>query len=463
MAPDLRRGQKRGSHPGTGQEGSGSQPNDASTVRTLGDAIAEGVRKELLELWARDDPDSLKVSLVDPIVASLAPALAEKLVEVAKNLFPNLTVEAGSPLPQAPARPVGGSLGQHAIEHADLLDHLQAFLSSHDLLQDQAETRSFLKTQVATQLPMSHPWQRWLCGGCALLLPADAVLSLSAVTAPVLLADYWLTSVGHEDEDTNSGQGGSPLHGGEGFPAGAPQGLAKAMRCRRRVFALERELIAREKAEAEREAFEKAERAKSEARLMDVNRALEDKLKVRTEELRRAGQKIIEAQRVVDDTRSQLAAKKKEIAQLKYQLDQKQANDRDHEAREQQHNRAVLRQAAHQSLLYEKAKKQIDMLSRCHHGEEIAELLKELAMPQMNPETLSTMTENMEADFMTRIKHRKEQYGAVLGDLEDSIAKKRSEYDQVCKMLKDKENAYQYATMAAARAANVQIFEALAS
>merc|ERR1712217_945650 len=92
---------------------------------------------------------------------------------------------------------------------------------------------------------------------------------------------------------------------------------------------------------------------------------------------KRAGQKIIEAQRNVDDARSQLAERKREIAQLKYQLDQDNEIRREAQLREQEHSRSVLRAAARASLAKENSRKRADLLQKCLTGgnEALAQLL----------------------------------------------------------------------------------------
>merc|ERR1711939_783746 len=112
---------------------------------------------------------------------------------------------------------------------------------------------------------------------------------------------------------------------------------------------------------------------------MEVNHQLEDRLKARTEELRRAGQKIIEAQRNVDDARSQLSERKREIAQLKYQLDQDNEIKRKEQLREQEHSRSLLRAAARANLAKENSKKRADLLDKFLGGgnEALADLLNQ--------------------------------------------------------------------------------------
>lgn len=388
-------------------------------------------------MWMTIDPATLNVELVDEIMSVLGPLMVDRLVELVNRCVPNLNVDASTRLPEAPVRPVGGSLGRRAMEHLELLEELQGFLSSHDLLENEHDARGHLKKAVATHLPMSHPWQRWLCGGCALLFPPETVLSLSATVAPVMLMSKWLPTL---SSDSDGDISDNAVFEKESLAQGAPQGLARALRCRRRVFALERELVARAHAERERAAFEKAEREKSEARLMEVNHQLEERIRVRSEEVRRAGQKIIEAQRSVDECRAQLAEKKREIAQLKYQLEQTTSIRKDNEAREHEHNRAVLRSAARESSMRERAKERVDTLSRVLHGEEVAELLKG-GIPDASGSEI--MLEKIETEFEVRLQKRKDQYDAALRDFERKVDKKRQEYDEVCRRIREKK-AEQY-------------------
>lgn len=404
-------------------------------MNTVGSAIASCLQRELLQLWATVDPTTLNVELVEKINSELAPLLSDRLLDLANRCVPHLNVDASTRLLEAPKRPVGGSLGSRAVEHLELLEELQGFLSSHDLLENNTEARSHLKKAVAAQLPMSHPWQRWLCGGCALLLPPETVLSLSATVAPVLLANKWLSTL---NNDSDGEMAENAVFEKESLAQGAPQGLARALRCRRRVFALERELVARAHAEKERAAFEKAEREKSEARLMEVNHQLEERIRVRSEEVRRAGQKIIEAQRSVDECRAQLTEKKREIAQLKYQLEQSTSIRKDNEAREHEHNRAVLRSAARESNMHERAKVRVDLLQKCLKGEPVAELLKE-TVPDVSGTDI--MLDQIEAEFGVRLRRRKEQYDTALQDFERKIEKKRQEYNEICRRIRDKKGS----------------------
>jgi len=417
-----------------GAQDAGNSAQDGSP-NTVGQAIAVSFRKQLLHLWANADPKSLSVSMVDAVVAALAPALVDSLINVANRLFPGLGVELATPLPAPEARPVGGGSGHEASNHSALLEELHSFLSSHNLLADEAEVRSFLKEEVSPKLPMNHPWQRWLCGGCALLLPADAVLSICSISAPALLARRWVSTPHAADDEDATATAGDPQ---DSAPAGSPQSAARALRCRKRVFALERELVAREHAQREREAFDKAERAKSEARLMDINRQLEERLKVKAEELRRAGQKIIEAQRGIDDARAQLTEKKHRISKLEYQIGLNKNSSEECEAKEKEYGRRMLRLAVQESALGEREHRRVLKLQGVlGAGSDLPASLLQAQDEMLNLDQSSGLFERLEAQFKERLQHRREQHNAALRQFEHHMEAKRAEYALICKQIED--------------------------
>ena len=67
-------------------------------------------------------------------------------------------LELSGTLPEAAVRLVAGNGPEDALEHQDLLEELQGFLSSHDLLADCSEARAALKKEV----PSSHYYVRSL-------------------------------------------------------------------------------------------------------------------------------------------------------------------------------------------------------------------------------------------------------------------------------------------------------------
>jgi hypothetical protein len=376
----------------------------------------------------------LSVSLVDTTVAVLAPALAIEVSDLAGKRLPGLHVSADSPLPVEPAWHAG-------TEHGELAEELEGFLASHDLRSSRPELRQQLKKEIASQLPVTHPWQRWLAGGCPLLLNPDAVRAVGTAATQALLTAGQRGWPALADEGDNSS---SSMYGRDALPVGAPQGLARALQCRRRVFALERELVARENSERGRESFDRLEQRKNETRLMEVNRQLEEKLRVRTEELRRAGQKIIEAQRSVDDARTQLAQRKREIEQLKYQVGQDAELRQENLAREQELKRSMLRCAARESVMQERAKKRADRLQNCLQDTGgAADLVREAAPDE---ELSSKLIDKIEAEFAVRLRRRKEQYEEALRDFDRQIEVKRSEHKDVCKKLRECNIAYSRAS-----------------
>lgn len=372
-------------------------------METVQSAVSVALRKELLHLWANADPNSLTVGLVDHIVALLAPALVERLVAVASQRLPALLrgVRPSSPLPEVPMRATHG--GGTCTEHEELEEELRGFLGSHDLLAEQAEARANLKKNVAAKLAMLHPWQRWLCGGSALLLPAGTVLSFCAVVAPALLAAAAF-------QGPSDSQGEEPTVGeennGETMQEQQQLGVPHAtlLRCRRRIFALERELAAREKAERERRAAEKVERDQVNQRLMDVNKQLEEKLKTRTEDLKRASQKLGEAQLGAEEAKTQLTERRKEVTQLRYQLEGNLNLRRNSEIREKEHNRALLRSAAREVCARQRAQERAEKLEKCLRGEPLAELIRE---PSPDWDSEKVRVDHIQAQLESKLVKRK--------------------------------------------------------
>jgi len=400
---------------------------------SVGGAIAVALRKEFLQLWACSDPASLSVVFVDAVVDEVAPPLIDSFLEVTNRQVPDIPLEATSFLPEAPTRDV--DMVTSAATLAELQEELQGILGSYNLLAPIPDAQERLKQTVAVNLHASHPWQRWLCGGCPFILPPNAALDICTILAPALLAARQAAAGNAARPDI----GCIADEDQESLPIGAPQAIARAMRCRRRVFALERELVAREQADREREAFSRAEREKSEARLMEVNHQLEERLKARTEELRRVGQKIIEAQRRDDDSRSQLTDHKHEIARLKYQLEQDTELRREAQVREQEHTRSLLRSAARENIARERTRSRIEQLRKCVDGVAVADILED-ADAESGPR--DDIIDQIETEFAARIQRRKEQYDAVLEDFQRQIDKKRQEYDVVNRQLKESNAAH---------------------
>jgi hypothetical protein len=276
-----------------------------------------------------------------------------------------------------------------------------------------------------------------------LLLPADAVSGISVVAALAALAFFYQnTSDGSSTPQTVANatlslvEGAeAEFEGGESPPAGAPQGLARAMRLRRRVFALERELVTKERTEKQREDLKMAERQKSEARLMSVNHQLEERLKARTEELKRAGQKIIEAQRSVDDARGQLGERNREIIQLKYQRDQETEQKKNIQLQEDQHRRSLLRAAARESLMREKTEQRIEILQACldPDAKAVAEALARVndADPEQSSPRISLMIDQVETDFAVCFQRKQEQYSLALHEFQQQMERKKQEHNML--------------------------------
>lgn len=204
----------------------------------------------------------------------------------------------------------------------------------------------------------------------------------------------------------------------------------------KRVFALERELVARERAEQEKEAYWKATQGKAEARLMEANRQLEERLKAKTEDVKRSGLKLTEAQKGTEEARREADEKKREIVQIKYQLTQEKADVTEAQRRENEHNRALLRAAARENLAKEKSRARAEKLAKCLEGsgKALTEVLA--ASPDLASQP-SSLIQELEADFALKMQHKKEQFDGKLDDFQRQIQKKRQEYNEIDRRIKE--------------------------
>eukprot|EP00927_Polykrikos_kofoidii_P014491 TRINITY_DN16359_c0_g1_i1.p1 TRINITY_DN16359_c0_g1~~TRINITY_DN16359_c0_g1_i1.p1 ORF type:complete len:533 (-),score=109.20 TRINITY_DN16359_c0_g1_i1:29-1594(-) len=449
---------------------------------TVGGAIAVTLRKEFLNLWASSSDASraaINSQLVDIILSTISPPLVDAFLGVANRrtvdgrlLNPSTILPAvhtridsltgahgdGGGTPRRSGRRKTSSAGIALVEHVELLEELHSLLGSRDLLVDLGENNrgERFRRDVAAQLPSSHPWQRWFSSGQSLLLPSDVVYNVCTVVSLILISalkkdeTHRITDAGQEQEAGGSAgrgrasssppAGDDPVYDKDSLPAGAPQGLARAMRCRQRVFALERELAAREQAERNREMFEKSEREKSEARLMEVNIQLEKTLKARAEELRRATARTSDAQRAAEDARSQLAEKKREVAQLKYRLEQDTNLQKSNLVREREHSRSLLRAAARANVEQRRIKERAEQLRQCILGVPVAELLE--SEVEANRQEPTDLIGKMEAEFEFKLRRRKEQYDAALDEFQRTIDRKRQECNELDRRLKESNAVY---------------------
>lgn len=406
----------------------------AASGETLEQAVASALRKELLTLWAEVDPASLSIPLTDSLVALLAPPLAKDMLAAAVRRLPGTFRGVGlcSLLPEVASRSLGGCGPPQ--EHAELFDELRGFLGSHDLVAEQPAVRDALKRDIAAKLQMSHPWQRWLRGGCSLLMPVGAVLSLCAVLTPAFLAASFAVNGG--SSAGGGAEGGSDCDFGEEPPqAGSAKSLAASRRCRRRIFALERELIAREKAEKERIVHDHKIRTQAHKSLMDINASLGEKLKARSEEVKYTGQRAAEAQSNLEVAQAQLADRNKEVMQLKYQLAQELSVSKGMEVREKEHSRALLRTLAREGLLRDRNLQRREKLQQCTGGEDTAALLHEVAGPERDQVIL--LADRLEVAFERKLAKRREIHEAALKDWQVRIEKKRLEYREICSRLQE--------------------------
>merc|ERR1712139_102566 len=140
----------------------------------------------------------------------------------------------------------------------------------------------------------------------------------------------------------------------------------------------ERELLVRSRAEKEKVSYEKAERAKAEARLMEINSQLEDRLRARTEELRKAGQKLIEAQRGMDHAKFLLEDKNKQIAKFEYKEQQRLKEEEQQNEREKEYGKRLLRLAIQEDAMKQREKYRLEKLQAYIKGDEKVEELSDI-------------------------------------------------------------------------------------
>jgi len=242
----------------------------------------------------------------------------------------------------------------------------------------------------------------------------------------------------------------------EAAPSAGDCGLSKeddiTKRCQQRIQVLESKLVEQEEAHRQCNQQDQEEWDRAQKRLLDISAQLEEKLKSRTEELRRAGQKIIEAQRSLDQARTQLAERKKESAQLRGQLDQDLEQRREAEANEQERVRARMRRAIRESVDRRRNKLAVDILRRClvdggKEGERLAEQAEggiESVLSVRDPQTADTaedkssiLLEQLEQEFQGQIARQKESHKAALREFDARIEGKQHEYQRTCKQLRD--------------------------
>jgi hypothetical protein len=402
---------------------------------SVGDFIESVLRKEILHIWLDRDPAPFDVEAVDALVQAWSPSIAEELLKIAKGWIPSLQLSVDSPLPD-----LGGTeddqdvslVASYLAEPARLTvtESLQSFFGSLCFPTEFPASSVFaLRPELVQRLPA------WLCSQ-GFELPSDSVFCLSAEIGPVLLrapSDEAATvdDAGEGvDEDGRVDIGsvvGSPRGDLPKPPAGSrEEQLAKQLqKYQRRIFLLERELMGRNRSEKEKVAYEKAERAKREARLMEINGQLEERLKARTEDLRKTGQKLVEAQRAMNQSKLHLEDKNKQIAKFEYREEIIQKEQDDFQLREKDLSRRLLRLAIQEDTMRQREEFRIDKLRAWLKGEENTESLTE-DDAQIN---MRAALERLEDDFELTFKKRQDKFEAALREYDKRLDDKRNQYN----------------------------------
>jgi len=408
---------------------------------TIGEFFSSSLKKEILHIWLRQEPEPLDPDIVEALVETWSPSIAEELVRLVKGWIPGLLLSVDSPLSDLCGE--GGEQGvslaaSYVAEPARLTvtESLQGFFGSlHFSAEAPRGTTLNLQPQLLHRLPA------WLISP-DFRLPNDSIFCLSAAIGPVLLRAPRDESLQDDDPET-------PLTADEelrieiGPLIGSPKGavprplpgsreflLAKQLQnYQRRIFLLERELMVRTRGEKQKVAFEKSERAKAEARLMEINCQLEERLKARTEDLRKTGQKLVEAQRSMNHTKWLLEDKNKQITKFEYKEENYNKEQGDFQDKEKSLTKRLLRLTIQEDAIRQREEYRIDKLRGWLKGDEQTEALSEANFEV----DMKSALERLEEDFEGALKKRQEKFAANLRDYDRRLEDKRNQYNTLTK------------------------------
>lgn len=386
---------------------------------TIGEFVSAALRKEILHIWLQQDPAPLDADVVSALVISWSPSIAEQLVQLVKRWIPGMQLGVDSPLSdlRRDSGEDGVSLAaSYVAEPARLTitESLQGFFESLNFSQEPpAGSALSLQPELVHRLPL------WLMSP-DFRLPVESIFCLSAEIGPVLLRAPRDDSL--VEDEVEMGHKAQSLDEDGDISAGAAKRLQNYQR---RIFRLERELMARSQSEKEKVASEKEERAKAEARLMEINCQLEERLKARTEDLRKTGQKLVEAQRGMNHTKWLLEDKNKQISKFEYKEEQHQKGQEDFNEREKKLSQRLLRLAIQGDTIRQREEYRIDKLRGYLTGEESVEALTDAE----NKVNEAAVMEKMEDDFQLSFKKRTEKFEASLRDYDRRLEDKRNQYN----------------------------------
>lgn len=397
---------------------------------TLGEFIIGVVRKEICDLWLLEDPSSFDVEVLTAVLDAAGPPLARDLVELAKGWLPegfggsldDITMETAL---SESGRYFPPPSGEAAVVRRRLQDSLQDFFSALDLQEALSKTDSGMGQRTSHRIPFLQEFAQE-----PLVLPPQALFSIVAQIAPVLegLARLSAPEAPLTAEAPSSEEAGGPSS-------------RWAEQCRRRIFALERELVTRSRNEEERITQEKSERQRAEARLMEANTRLMEVNTNLEEGRRKAGQKLIEAQRGMDNAKGALEEKSKKISQLEYTLSQHEAKQDEIRKKEEELSKRLLRVALAEDLTMRRERDQIARLQKLQDlqgsNPVIAELLRGDNEPAGEPPTGAgawsdahgeAFLDRLKEDFDSIFRERQDKCTRSLEDYEKKLSQARAQY-----------------------------------
>lgn len=387
-------------------------PLESAPISTFGEFLGIEIRKELLQIWLREDPSSFDVEVVTAVSDAACSRIAADLIRLAKEWVPTLALELDSPLVDLGHADGEAEASQaFAAELAVLTSSLLNFFESVNFFEPLQVGESL--GELAPRLPS------WFSD---FQLPTPSIFCLAAVIAPVLLRAQ---RAPRGEAQTDAGKPEAP-------PGSQEELLIRQLQqCRKRIFSLERELVVQSRTEKEKVSFEKAERANSETRLMEINSQLEERLKARTEELRKAGQKLIEAQRGMDHAKFLLEDKNKQIAKFEYKEQQRLKHEEQHNEREKEYGKRLLRLAIQEDAMQQREKYRLEKLqSFIQGGSQVEDLTDSNADVNMR-----SALEKVEDEFEVTFKQRQEKFDAALREYERKVEEKKAQYNVLNKDL----------------------------
>lgn len=458
--------------------GSSSEDRQSNTV---GELLVEVLGKELCHIWLRKDPGTFDLEVLHAVMARVGPSLASDMVELIQRWVPGLgSLECRTLLPDLRKFPP-------EIEDCPKLELAQRKLIAESLevlltgmqwsfAADDREWRHFLQqyhetvakssssvtTTSKEQEILGKKAPRFLAGGL-MSFPAESVAAVcGAVTLAVehvlmFRPQVKAAAAGTLEALVRGGDGGALALGrGEDDAAGAvkeqlamdkalrsKEGLiSELQRARRRMFEMERELVAKEHKKAEQVAWERGERERETSQLMQLNSILEDRLRKRTEEVKEQKRLVEDGKRRVEHVNSLLLEKHRKIEVLEHALGTSSRMTEDVLEREREYGRRMLRLRLAEDQSMQSQKLRIEKLQRLIRteqsggsplGDEIPLSLTE-GESHIAAQAKETL-EKVEAEFDSFFEQRQEKFREALETYERRLGEKKSKFESTCQEL----------------------------